>query len=155
MPMPVHPQGLARWKERYAGIGLEEDAIGDLVSVGGQVMAKGHELVAAAQKLQVGIGHFCKWLQKVVNVPVFPKNCPRLPPFMADCAHLQVALRLVSETGSTSISAAEALLVRSRPPFLDPHLHLLHLVLSDGIRSFRNHHTDKALHDLMTPDSHQ
>jgi hypothetical protein len=108
-------QGLARWEERYAGIGLEEDAIGDLVSVGGQVIAKGHELVAAAQKLQVGIGHFCKWLQKVTDVPIFGGNCPRLPPFMADCAHLQVALRLVSETSSTSISPAEALLVNPKP----------------------------------------
>lgn len=51
-------QGFARWGERYAGIGLEEDAIADLVAVGGQVMAKGQELVAAAQKLQVKTHRF-------------------------------------------------------------------------------------------------
>ena len=135
---------MARWEERYAGIGLEEDAIGDLVSVGGQIIAKGHELVAAAQKLQVGIGHFCKWLQKVTDVPIFCDNCPRLPPFMADCAHLQAALRLVSETSSTSISPAEALLVRNGPPFLDSLLHLPHLALSDEIRPVENHHSKQT-----------
>lgn len=48
-------QGMSRWQERYAAVGLEEDAIAELVAVGGLVITKGHKLVAAAHKLRVRI----------------------------------------------------------------------------------------------------